>query len=66
MDETNKDPSENPCDDCGEIFTQLYLLKRHKQKVHGVNYNTCSQCDQKFPGKYKKTRKFRGWKRSIL
>ena len=42
------------CEDCGETFTQPYLLKRHQQKQHGVSFNTCTheKCGQKFPGRW--------------
>ena len=46
------------CEECGETFTQPYLLKRHQQKQHGVSFNTCTheKCGQKFPGKFSVSR----------
>ena len=49
---SNKDPTDNSCEECGESFTQPYLLKRHQQKQHSVGFNTCThdKCGMKFPG----------------
>ena len=41
------------CDQCGQSYKNLIMLKKHQDKVHVNNFHECSECKKMFKDRYK-------------